>query len=131
MAKPQMRFVPRPMLTAEDDHIYFSKEGSTGSSKPSALRLRLRSAACLLPAADTPAAATAQTPGEPSTRIETSGLVYIERQRTTVAEPVARITRLFANGQTLSAQFALDAMTGGSPTGANPSGVAQDRKSVV
>jgi hypothetical protein len=30
LAKPQMRFVPHPMLTAVDDHIYFSKEGSTG-----------------------------------------------------------------------------------------------------
>lgn len=30
MAKPTMRFVPRPLETAVDDHIYFSKEGSTG-----------------------------------------------------------------------------------------------------
>ena len=30
LAKPQMRFQPRPMLSAVDDHIYFSKEGSTG-----------------------------------------------------------------------------------------------------
>ena len=30
LAKPQMRFVPHPMLSAVDDHIYFSKEGSTG-----------------------------------------------------------------------------------------------------
>ena len=30
LAKPQMRFVPHPMLTAVDQHIYFSKEGSTG-----------------------------------------------------------------------------------------------------
>ena len=32
LAKPQMRFVPHPMLSAVDDHIYFSKEGSTGGA---------------------------------------------------------------------------------------------------
>ena len=30
LAKPQMRFIPHPMLSAVDDHIYFSKEGSAG-----------------------------------------------------------------------------------------------------
>ena len=30
LAKPSMRLVPHPMLSAIDDHIYFSKEGSTG-----------------------------------------------------------------------------------------------------
>jgi len=30
MAKPTMRFVPVPHEMAVDDHIYFSKEGSTG-----------------------------------------------------------------------------------------------------
>ena len=30
MAKPTMRFVPLPHEMAVDDHIYFSKEGSTG-----------------------------------------------------------------------------------------------------
>ena len=30
LARPEMRLVPHPMLTAVDDHIYFSKEGSTG-----------------------------------------------------------------------------------------------------
>jgi hypothetical protein len=54
-----------------------------------------------------------------------SGLLYGERDRTAVAEPVAKITRLSANGQKLSAQFALDMMTGASPTGANPAGVSQ------
>ncbi len=29
-AEPKMRFIPSPMLNALDDHIYFSKEGSTG-----------------------------------------------------------------------------------------------------
>ena len=30
LAKKQMRFVPLPMEYAIDEHIYFSKEGSTG-----------------------------------------------------------------------------------------------------
>jgi uncharacterized protein DUF4266 len=30
MAKPTMRFVPLRHEMAVDDHIYFSKEGSTG-----------------------------------------------------------------------------------------------------
>lgn len=30
LAQPHMRFVPHPMLSAVDEHIYFSKEGSTG-----------------------------------------------------------------------------------------------------
>lgn len=35
LAKPAMRFSPHPMLSAVDDHIYFSKEGSTGGMDPS------------------------------------------------------------------------------------------------
>jgi hypothetical protein len=30
MARKSMRLTPPPMLSAVDDHIYFSKEGSTG-----------------------------------------------------------------------------------------------------
>ena len=30
LAEKKMSFVPAPMVTAVDDHIYFSKEGSTG-----------------------------------------------------------------------------------------------------
>jgi len=30
LAQPKMRFSPRPLETAVDEHIYFSKEGSTG-----------------------------------------------------------------------------------------------------
>jgi hypothetical protein len=30
LAQKKMRFVPLPMEAATDDHIYFSKEGSTG-----------------------------------------------------------------------------------------------------
>ncbi len=35
LAQPHMRFVPHPLLSAVDDHIYFSKEGSTGGMDPS------------------------------------------------------------------------------------------------
>ena len=30
LAEKKMSFNPNPVLTAVDDHIYFSKEGSTG-----------------------------------------------------------------------------------------------------
>ena len=30
MAEPKMRYEPVPMETAVDDHVYFSKEASTG-----------------------------------------------------------------------------------------------------
>jgi hypothetical protein len=32
LAQKKMRFVPLPMENAVDQHIYFSKEGSTGGS---------------------------------------------------------------------------------------------------
>jgi hypothetical protein len=32
LAQPKMRLVPHPMEHAIDEHIYFSKEGSTGGS---------------------------------------------------------------------------------------------------
>lgn len=33
LAQPQMSFDPYPMLSAVDDHIYFSTEGSTGGQE--------------------------------------------------------------------------------------------------
>ena len=30
LAQPKMQLVPQPMLHAVDEHVYFSKEGSTG-----------------------------------------------------------------------------------------------------
>ncbi len=30
LAEKKMRFIPAPMVNAVDEHIYFSKEGSTG-----------------------------------------------------------------------------------------------------
>ncbi len=103
---------------------------STPSTPSTPVRARLRTAACaLLAVVGAPgvlhAGGSTPQPADPTLRIEVNGLLYAERARTTVAEPVARITRLYANGQKLSAQFALDMMTGASPTGANPAGVAQ------
>jgi hypothetical protein len=42
-----------------------------------------------------------------------------------VVEPTARVTRLFANGQSLSAQLGIDVITGASPSGAMPAGRIQ------
>lgn len=33
LAEKKMRFVPYPMVHAVDNHIYFSKEGSTGGDE--------------------------------------------------------------------------------------------------
>lgn len=33
LAEKKMQFVPHPMAQAIDDHIYFSKEGSTGGQE--------------------------------------------------------------------------------------------------
>lgn len=32
LADPKMKFRPSPMMSAVDDHIYFSKEGSMGGA---------------------------------------------------------------------------------------------------
>jgi hypothetical protein len=72
-------------------------------------------------AAAAPARARGETV-EPHWQLDASGLYYRERARTQVAEPVAKITRLLPGGQSLSATFTLDAMSGASPTGAQPSG---------
>ncbi|HXO21373.1 MAG TPA: DUF3570 domain-containing protein, partial [Thermoanaerobaculia bacterium] len=40
-------------------------------------------------------------------------------------EPIVRATRLFADGQSLSAQLGIDVITGASPSGALPSGTVQ------
>ena len=88
----------------------------TPGPRPSALRLRLGAAACLL-LASAPAA-RAQTADTTANVFEASALLYGEKGRTNVMEPTAKITHLFGNGQALSAQLGLDLMTGASPTGA-------------
>ncbi|HVP59960.1 MAG TPA: DUF3570 domain-containing protein [Myxococcaceae bacterium] len=93
--------------------------------RPSPLRNRLGAAACLLLASGVPAVARADADSTATWRLESTGLVYGERSRTKVLEPIARITRLYPSGQTLSAQVALDVITGASPTGALPSNSVQ------
>jgi hypothetical protein len=91
-----------------------------GATAPS-LRARLRAAACVLLAAGAPVVARAEA-ASPAWQLDLTGLAYAEKARTSIYEPVARITRLFADGQSFSAQVAVDAMTGASPSGAQPSG---------
>jgi len=58
-------------------------------------------------------------------QLDATTLLYGEASRTRVVEPVARITRFFGGGGSLGAQFALDVITGASPTGARPAGGVQ------
>jgi hypothetical protein len=92
------------------------------------VRRCLRAAACLLLGAGAPPpvqAQTAEAPASPTWQFDASGLFYSEQKRTSVIEPVARITRLLPGGQKLWAQTTVDAMTGASPTGALPTGQVQ------
>lgn len=84
------------------------------------LRRRLGAAACLLLASGA-TAAHADGSGVTNT-LDATGLIYGEQNRTDVVEPIARITRLYPDGQSLSAQLGIDVMTGASPSGATPSG---------
>ena len=95
----------------------------TPAGRTSSLRGRLGAAACLLLASGMPAMAQAETGA--TTQFDATALLYGERNRANVAEPTARITRRFADGQSLSAQFGFDVITGASPSGALPTGLAQ------
>ena len=95
----------------------------TPATRPSSLRARLGAAACLLLAAGTPAVARAGSGA--TTQLDVTALLYGERDRANVAEPTARFTRRFADGQSLSAQFGFDVITGASPSGAAPAGTLQ------
>jgi hypothetical protein len=89
--------------------------------RPSAIRRKLSAAACLLLASGLPGAASAA--GGAVTQLDTSLLLYGEQARAKVTEPIVRISRIYASGQSLSAQLALDVISGASPSGALPSGV--------
>lgn len=84
----------------------------------------LRAAAGLL-LATTCTSERASAEGDPRWQLDASGLLYGEMNRTQVAEPMFRVTRLFARGQSLSAQVDFDVITGASPSGAAPSGRVQ------
>lgn len=92
---------------------------------PTLLRERLSRAALALLLVPAAAAADADTPSQ----VDVTTLYYGEQNRTAVYEPIVRATRLFANGQSLSAQLGLDVITGASPTGALPAGTVQTRTS--
>lgn len=66
---------------------------------------------------------------EAADRIDVTNLLYGETGRTQVVEPVVRFTHLFADNQSISAQFGVDVITGASPTGALPTGTVQTRTS--
>jgi len=83
------------------------------------IRGRLGAAAALLLA---PGAAGAATP---RWQVDLSGLLYGEKARATVVEPMVRVARLFPNGQALSATLGFDAVTGASPTGGIPTTTIQ------
>jgi hypothetical protein len=95
----------------------------TPAGRTTALRARLGAAACLLLASGMPAATRADSGA--TTQLDATALLYGEQNRANVVEPTARITRRFADGQSLSAQFGFDVITGASPTGAAPSGQVQ------
>jgi hypothetical protein len=95
----------------------------TTCPRPSPLRNRLSAAACMLLAAGVPGGAHANQ--TPRWQFEGSALYYGEKGRARVVEPIARITRLFPDGQTLSLGLALDAISGASPSGALPTGRVQ------
>jgi hypothetical protein len=69
--------------------------------------------------------ATAMADSGATNQIEYSGLFYGEQGRTQVYEPSVRATRLFGDGQSITAQVVFDAITGASPSGALPSGDIQ------
>jgi hypothetical protein len=85
------------------------------------LRARIAASAWALIAGGLPRLLHAD-PENPTWQFDGSGLYYSEKDRATVVEPVARITRLFTGGRQLSAGLALDAITGASPSGALPNG---------
>lgn len=60
-----------------------------------------------------------------TTQVDYTALYYGEQDRTQVFEPIVRATRLFGDGQSLSAQLGIDVITGASPSGALPSGAVQ------
>ena len=95
----------------------------TEAVRTSPLRARLGAAACLLLASGLPAPAGAEA--TPGTQLDLSALLYGERGRTSVVEPSVRLTRAFEDGQSLSAQFEFDVVSGASPTGASRSTLAQ------
>lgn len=97
------------------------KSDAAGSAV--ALRDRLSTAALALLLV--PTAAAAADPSAPTNQLDYTGLFYGEQGRVQVYEPMVRATRLFPDGQSLSALLGIDVITGASPSGALPSGAIQ------
>lgn len=87
-------------------------------------RAQLRAAALAVLTLSAPEISRAESRA-PGWHLEAATLLYAERSRTTVFEPVVSARRTFRNGHSLAGQFVFDAMTGASPSGAMPSGAAQ------
>src|SRR5262249_42400163 len=94
------------------------------ASQPTPLRKKLGRTALALALLDIPAAAHADV-STPTTQLDFTSLIYGEESRTRIIEPQVQATRLFPDGQSISAQFGLDVVTGASPSGALPSGEIQ------
>ncbi|MBW8874279.1 MAG: DUF3570 domain-containing protein [Acidobacteria bacterium] len=99
------------------------------TSSTSALRERLGKAALALllvpSAAMAEPAVTAAAAAAAANQVDYTALYYGEQSRVQVYEPIVRATRLFGDGQSLSAQLGIDVITGASPSGARPSGSVQ------
>jgi hypothetical protein len=94
----------------------------TSPNRGSSIRSRLGAAACVLLAS---APAVARADSAPTTQFEGSLLLYGEASRVKVGEPTFRVTRLYPNGQSLSAQAGIDVITGATPNGTLPSSGTQ------
>lgn len=77
---------------------------------------RLASAACVLLGG-----ANAAAEGPKEWEVDTSFLVYSEKDRVTVFEPSFSAKKTFDNSSILGLNFVFDTMTGASPNGASPS----------
>ena len=95
-----------------------------GAGRPvSPLREKIGKAALAVTLLNLPALVHADT--APTNQMDITTLVYDEQTRAQVVEPLVNVTRLYPDGQSLTAQFGLDVITGASPSGALPSGGEQ------
>ncbi|MEO8501452.1 MAG: DUF3570 domain-containing protein [Vicinamibacteria bacterium] len=96
------------------------------TSRPRAVRSKLRAATCMLLASVAPSgahAADAPQAAPPTNQFDVTGLFYTERIR--VLEPTVRFTRIYSSGRSFFGQLSIDSVTGASPSGMLPSGATQ------
>lgn len=58
--------------------------------------------------------------GDSGWQVDTALLLYTEKDRVDVVEPVIRASRIFKDGKKLILKLVVDSLTGASPNGANP-----------